>query len=147
MLSPEALRAVIPERYKAQRLIAVHVADSMNAAALGEDHAAGLDLPLPHVMLRQSEDLDVAQGVLRVVRQIRVVAIAHVRDSLPFEDVIQLLAADVLMGAFDRAGRNRDLVEPDVGAAEFALHGPAHLDGVVVLSRTSEAPRRGSGHP
>src|SRR5215831_16935560 len=112
MVSLQAvLCAVISECHEAQGLVGVQIADAMDAPALCEDHASRLHLHLADVVLGQTENLYRAERILASVCQLGVIPVAHVGDSFAFEDVIKLLASDVLVCALDRTRRNCHLVK------------------------------------
>src|SRR6187455_1006570 len=104
-----------------QPLVAFGIAYAMDAAALGKKRDAGahrnraawFGTKAVYVRVR------LRQRVLLV--HVWIIAVAHVGNPFAFDEVIELLGSDVLMGAFDGPGRQLDLVEIHDGAAELAL--------------------------
>src|SRR5437870_12842187 len=116
--------AVIKERDELQVLCS-SIADAMHAAALREDHAAGVDRQPTEVIPSEAHGhpfLDVVDvpTIGRLAIGTRVIPYTHVRDTLAFHDEVELLGTDVLMVAFDFTGREGNVVEEHHRAAQFA---------------------------
>src|SRR5690348_14399463 len=94
-----SLGAVVEEGDEPERRV-IGVLNAVHAATLGVDHRSGLHVDLFAWLLTNAIDLPHDGGRASALCELRIIVLAQIGDSLPFDDVVKLFAPDVLMRSF-----------------------------------------------